>query len=131
LDTLLDAVRSNWGYAWEEDYDEPSIGFSTAYTGIVSTLLRLGHTFHSMVKAPCTNLNAESCFPLSPGSDPAQVIIDTNVFDCDEVSMAHAHLTTGLDRLFKDLMQYDRPFGGKLVVTSGVFIHNLPITPGG
>jgi hypothetical protein len=84
-----------------------------------------------MVKAPCTNLNAESCFPLSPGSDPVQVIIDTNVFDCDEVSMAHAHLTTGLDRLFKDLMQYDRPFGGKLVVTSGVFIHNLPITPGG
>jgi hypothetical protein len=84
-----------------------------------------------MVKAPCTNLNAESCFPLSPGSEPAQDIIDTKVFDCDEVSMARADFTTGLDRLFKDLMQDDRHFCGKLVVTSGDFIHNLPIIPGG
>jgi hypothetical protein len=45
--------------------------------------------------------------------------------------MAHKHIMAGLDHLFKDLMQYDRPFGGNLVVTSGDFIHNLPITPGG
>jgi hypothetical protein len=33
---------------------------------------------------------------------------------------------TGLDRLFKDLKQDDRPFGGKLVVMSGNFRQNLP-----
>jgi hypothetical protein len=49
----------------------------------------------------------------------------------DEVSMAHTHLTnTGLDRLFKDLMQDDIPFGEKLVATSGDFRQNLPIIPG-
>jgi hypothetical protein len=45
--------------------------------------------------------------------------------------MAQNHFMTGLDRLFKDLMQDDRPFGGKLVVTSGYFRHNMPIFPGG
>jgi hypothetical protein len=38
---------------------------------------------------------------------------------------------TGLDRLFKDIMQDDRPFGGKLLVMSGDFRHNLPIVLGG
>jgi ATP-dependent DNA helicase PIF1 len=93
--------------------------------------LKLGHTFHSTVKAPFTDLNAESCFPISAGSEMARVIRDTKVFVWDEVSMAHKHLMTGLDLLFKDLMKYDRPFGGKLVFTSGDFRQNLPIIPGG
>jgi hypothetical protein len=92
--------------------------------------LKLGQKIHSTVKALCTNLNAESCFPMSAVSELAQVIRDTNFFVWDEVSMAHKHLMTGLDRLFKDLMQDDRPFGGKLVVVSGDFRQNLPIIPG-
>jgi hypothetical protein len=78
--------------------------------------LKLGHKFHSTVKAPCINLNAESSFPISAGSELARVIIETNIFVWNEVSMAHKYLITGLDRLFKDLMQDDIPFGGKLVV---------------
>jgi ATP-dependent DNA helicase PIF1 len=83
------------------------------------------------VKAPCTNLNAESCFPIYAGSELARLIRDTNICVWHEVSMAHKHLMTGLDRLFKDLMQDDRPFGGKLVFMNGDFRHNLPIIPGG
>jgi hypothetical protein len=60
-----------------------------------------------------------------------RAIIDTNIFVWDEVSMAHEHLMTGLDRVFRDLIQDDRPFGGKLVVMSGDIRHNLPIIPGG
>jgi hypothetical protein len=131
LNTLLDAVRSNCGHEGEEDYDEPSIGLATASTGIAETLLKLGQTFHSTVKAPCNDLNAESCFPISAGSELTRVIRDTKIFVWDEVSMAHKHLMTGLDRLFKDLMQDDRPFGGKLVFMIGDFRQNLSIIPGG
>jgi ATP-dependent DNA helicase PIF1 len=60
-----------------------------------------------------------------------RVIRDTHIFVWGEVSMAHKHLMTGIDRLFKDLMQDDRPFGGNLVVVSGDFRRNLPIIPGG
>jgi hypothetical protein len=67
LNTLLDAVRSNWGHEGQEDYDEPSIGPVTASSGIAATLLKLGQTFHSTVKAPCTDFNAESCFPIFAG----------------------------------------------------------------
>jgi hypothetical protein len=52
-------------------------------------------------------------------------------FVWDEVSMAHKHVMTGIDRLFKDLMQDDRPFGVKLVMMSGDFRQSLPIIPGG
>jgi hypothetical protein len=45
--------------------------------------------------------------------------------------MAHKHLMNGLDRIFKDLMQYDRPFGGKFMVVSGDVRQSLPIIPGG
>jgi hypothetical protein len=45
LNTLLDAVRSNWGHGGEEDYDEPSIGIATASTGISATLLKLEKHF--------------------------------------------------------------------------------------
>jgi hypothetical protein len=79
------------------------------------------------MKAPCTNLNAESCFPISSGSKLARVIRDTKIFVLDEVSMAHNHLMTGIDRLFKDIMQD----GGELVFMSGNFRQNLPIIAGG
>jgi hypothetical protein len=131
LNTLIDAGRYNWGREGEEYYDEPSIGLATASTGIAATLLKLGQTFHSTVKAPCTNLNAESCFSIAAGSDLVRVIRDTTIFVWYEVSMAHKHLTTRLDRTFKDLMQDDRPFGGKLVVMSGYFRQNLSIIPDG
>jgi hypothetical protein len=131
LNTLIDTVRSNQGHAGEEDYYEPSIGLATAYTGIAEILLKLGQTFHSTVKAPCTNLNAESCFPISAGSELTRVIRDATMFVWDEVYMAHMHLMTGIDCLFKDLMQDDRPFGVNLVVTSGYFKQNLPIITGG
>jgi hypothetical protein len=45
--------------------------------------------------------------------------------------MIHKNLMTGVDRLFKDLMQDDRPYGEKLVVMSGYFIQNLPNITGG
>jgi hypothetical protein len=120
LNTLLDTVRSNWGHEGEEYYDEPSIGIATASTGIAATVLKLGQKFNSKVKAPCTNLIAEIFFPISYGSELAWVI-----------SMAHKHLMTGIDRLFQDLMQDDRLFGGKLVVMSGDFRQKLTIVSGG
>jgi hypothetical protein len=53
LNIPLDTVRSNWGHEGEYDNDEPYIGLATSSTGIVKSLLKLGHTFHSAVKAPC------------------------------------------------------------------------------
>jgi hypothetical protein len=118
LNILLDAIRSNRGHEGEEDYNKPSIGLVNASTCFAATLLKLGHTFHSTAKAP-------------DGSEMARVIRYTKIFVWDEVSMAHTHLMIGLDYLFKDLMQDDRPFGGTLVVMSGDFIQNLPIVPDG
>jgi hypothetical protein len=110
LNTLIDTLRSNWGHEGDEGYDETSIGLITASKGIAATLLKLGQTFHSVVNAPCTDLNGESCFLFYAGSELAWVIIDTILFVCDEGSMACKHLMTGPDNLFKDLMQDDIPF---------------------
>jgi hypothetical protein len=125
LYTLLDAARSNWGREGEEDYDKPSIGLVTASMGIASTLLKHGQTFHSTVKAPCIDLNAESCFPISAGSELARVFRDTHIFVWDEVSMAHKHLTTSLDSLIKDIMQDERHFGGKLMESWWSRVENI------
>jgi ATP-dependent DNA helicase PIF1 len=93
--------------------------------------LKLGQKIHSTVKEPCTDFNAERCFPISAGSELARVIRDNKLFVWDEVSMAHKHLMNGPASIFKDIMQDGRPFGGNLVVTSGDFRQNLPIIPGG
>jgi hypothetical protein len=45
--------------------------------------------------------------------------------------MARKNPMTGLDRLFNDLVQDDRPVGGALVVMNGYFRQNFPIIPGG
>jgi hypothetical protein len=92
LNTLLDAVRSNGGHEGDEDYDEPLIGLAAIYTGIAATRFQLGQTFHSTVKAPCTNLNAESFFAISAGSDLARVIKHNQTF----VGMKFPSLTNTL-----------------------------------
>jgi hypothetical protein len=65
LNTLIDDVRSKWGNEGESDYDEPPIGPKTTFVGIAATLSNIGNTFHSKVKAPCTNLNTDICCPIS------------------------------------------------------------------
>jgi hypothetical protein len=75
-------------------------------------------------------LKDERCFSISSGSELGRVIRDTKFFVWDEDSMTHKHLMTGIDSPFKDPMQDYRPFGGKMVLTSGDFIHTLTIIPG-
>ncbi|CDF38639.1 unnamed protein product [Chondrus crispus] len=47
------------------------------------------------------------------------------------IVMCHRHCIETVDRSLRDLMQTDRPFGGKFLVLAGDFRQILPVVPGG
>ena len=48
----------------------------------------------------------------------------------DEATMLHRYQLEALDRTLRDLLEDDRPFGGKTLVLSGDFRQCLPVVPG-
>ena len=97
-----------------------------AFSGIAATLLINGSTAHSTLQIPIP-LHPESTCNVGRATQRAQALIATNVFIWDEASMIPAQALTVVDRLFKDLMQSDVPFGGKFFILGGDFRQVLPV----
>ena len=58
---------------------------------------------------------------MSKQTQEAELIRRTVLVVWDEAPMTHRHSIEAVDRLFRDIMGNDEPFGGKTVVTSGDF----------
>ena len=124
LNTLLAAERTR--------EDKKNICLAVATSGIAATLLSLGRTFHSRFKVPLfADKDSNVSFNIKPTDTLAKVIIDATMIVWDEAPMGHRHLLEGLDRLLRDLMLNQRPFGGKLVILCGDFRQVLPVVPHG
>ena len=111
LNAILAAVRV---------MDGGSIGLGVGSTGIAANLLHLGRTFHSRFKVPL-NINQDSICNIDVQSNLAQLIRISKIIVWDEAPMGHRqHLELeALDRTLRDIMDVDKPLGGKLLILSG------------
>ena len=81
-------------------------------------LLDGGRTAHSRFGLPFTPHEQSTC-SICRESPAAELLRQADFIVWDEVTMAHKHVIEAFDRLLKDLMQNQRPFGGKLILFAG------------
>ena len=86
---------------------------SSASTGIASTLLRGGSTIHSTFKVP-VSCNSISTCAIRPNSIEADRLRQNALFILD-------------DRLLRDIVGNNIPFGGKTFLLGGDFRQTLPV----
>ena len=106
-----------------------SIGFkvaSAAPTGIAAQLLNGGSTLHRLFRLPVPIVENSTC-KISPTTQKAQVLRDTDVFFIDEASSINKHALHAIDRVMRDITNSNMPFGGKIVVMGGDFRQTLPV----
>ena len=121
LNALLDSVRSL----------EPAgcIALAMATTGIAAQLLHLGRTFHSRLKADLQPTET-SVMHITAQSSLARLLRRARLLLIDEATMLHRFLLEALDRTLRDLVDANRPFGGKILILAGDFRQCLPVVPG-
>ncbi|KAK7273081.1 hypothetical protein RIF29_14127 [Crotalaria pallida] len=95
-----------------------NIVLATVTSGIAATLLPGGRTAHSRFKIPI-NPEPSSVCNISKQSDLAKLIRQTTAIIWDEAPMAHRYAFETLDRTFKDILDNDAPFGGKIMIMGG------------
>ncbi|XP_024196002.1 ATP-dependent DNA helicase PIF1-like [Rosa chinensis] len=106
------------------------IVLATTSSGIAANLLSSGRTAHSRFKIPL-NVDASSMCSISKQSALARLIQDSTAIIWDEVPMTHRHVFKALDRTFRDIMDVELPFGGKIMIFCGDFRQVLPVIPKG
>ncbi|EFP93666.2 uncharacterized protein PGTG_19561 [Puccinia graminis f. sp. tritici CRL 75-36-700-3] len=89
-----------------------------------------GMTAHSQFKRPL-DLNSTSQCSWKTRTPSTQELQEAKVIIWDEISMQSKYAVEAVDRAFRDLMQDDRPFGGKVIIFGGDFRQTLPVVPGG
>ena len=104
------------------------VALAMATTGIAAVLLENGRTFHSRMKAPL-NPTEESMLRIPAQSELAKLVRMAKLLIVDEATMLDNRLLAALDRSLCDLMNSDRPLGGKIIVLSGDFRQCLPVVP--
>ena len=105
------------------------VALAMATTGIAATVLTLGRTYHSRMKAPLSP-TPEGVLAITSQSVLAGLIRRAKILIIDEVTMLdRAHLEM-LDRSLQDIVGEEQPFGGKIIILSGDFRQCLPVVPG-
>ncbi|UYV63730.1 hypothetical protein LAZ67_2005450, partial [Cordylochernes scorpioides] len=69
--------------------------------------------------------------PRQRGSDDAKQIREANVIIYDEATMAPKDALRCINNLLKEIMQNEKPLGGKTIVFGGDFRQTLPVVPHG
>jgi len=91
-------------------------------------LLPRGRTVHSRFKLPL-NLHEHSVSGLKVNNKEAAIIRSAKLIIWDEAPMANKHSLMCINRLLKDIMGNDVPFGGKIIILGGDFRQVLPVVP--
>ncbi|CAO4373342.1 unnamed protein product [Caenorhabditis nigoni] len=96
-----------------------------AWTGIASTLLPDGRTIASFFKMDIKNDCRASLLKLN--SKEAALLRKIKVFIVDEASMIAKNALETMDKVLRDVMENDIPFGGKVIILGGDFRQVLPV----
>jgi ATP-dependent DNA helicase PIF1 len=102
------------------------IAIAVASSGIAALLMSGGRTAHSRFKIPL-KLIENATLNINKQSDLTTLIRDAKVILWDEAPMLNKIVYEAVDRTFKDLLDNDKPFGGKVVVLGGDFRQILPV----
>jgi len=105
---------------------EGKVVLPVAWTGIAANLLPGGRTAHSTFKLPVPFLNT-SASSMRTYTKDADVLRNADLFIWDEVSMVPKDALRIVDRLLKDIMDNDMPYGGKIFMFGGDFRQVLPV----
>jgi hypothetical protein len=105
---------------------EEKIVIPVASTGITANLLAGGRTYHSQFKLPIP-LKENSVSNMRANSEDAKLLKDSSLIIWDEATMATHYALHAVDRLLKDLMNNNSPFGGKVILLDGDFRQCLPV----
>ncbi len=95
-----------------------------AASGLAAMLLEGGTTAHSAFNIPIPAHEASYC---NLSRAERSYLKDAELIIWDECSMIHAHAADAVNRTFQDIMNNDRPFGGKCVLLMGDFKQLLPV----
>ena len=106
------------------------IALNCASTGIAAWNLEGGRTAHSMFKIPI-NANEDSTSNIRAQTSEAAVIREAKLIIWDEIFNVHQHNIAVVERLLRDVMGNDLPFGGKVVVFGGDPRQTPPVVPKG
>lgn len=97
-----------------------------ATTGLASTLLLNGNTYHSTFRL-FPPINSESVCNINHNSSEADNLIKSKLIIIDEVTMATNSALEAIDKCLQDIMLNNIPFGGKTVIIGGDFRQCLPV----
>lgn len=103
---------------------------SMAFMGIAATVLPKGRTVHNVFGLPF-KVFADSQSTIDVRSKQADDLKQTDIFLWDEAPSAPRYALEIADRKLREIMQNDKPFGGKCVMLTGDFAQTLPIKEGG
>ncbi|XP_058810119.1 ATP-dependent DNA helicase pif1-like [Phymastichus coffea] len=97
-----------------------------AFTGIAATLLPHGKTVHKTFGLPVPMFQ-DSSSNIKAQSKEAQLLRETKVFIWDEISMAPRYALEIVNKTLQNFMNYNLPFGGKVIIVGGDLRQFLPI----
>ncbi|XP_049394651.1 uncharacterized protein LOC125858930 [Solanum stenotomum] len=104
------------------------IALTSVTSGVVATILPRGRIAHSRFGIPLQE-NETTMTNKSKQGGGAKLITQAKLLIWDEEHMAKRHTIETVDRSFRDIMDSDIPFGGKVMVFGGDFHQVLPIVP--
>ena len=104
------------------------IGLATATSGVAASILPGRRTSHSRFKIPLQT-SESTMINMSKKSGAAKLIRKAKVIIWDKAPMAKHQTIETIDRSFRDIMDIDKPFGGKFMVFGGDFWQVLPLVP--
>lgn len=106
----------------------------SAFSGIASTLLTGVRTIHNIFKLPIPVLE-NSVANINKNSSYGHFINQASLIIIDEISMCPLTVLKAIDRLLRDLctdvINKNKPFGGKPMFLCGDFRQILPVVPHG
>ncbi|XP_060855219.1 uncharacterized protein LOC132932888 [Metopolophium dirhodum] len=98
-----------------------------AFTGIAASLMDGGMTVHSTFGLPFGTVTEDSTSSVTMQSERAQKIRNAALIVWDEAPMSPGLQLTVVDRLLRDVMASELPFGGKTMLFAGDFRQILPV----
>ncbi|XP_049342915.1 uncharacterized protein LOC125807239 [Solanum verrucosum] len=96
------------------------IGLATTTSGVAASILPGGRTTHSRFEIPLQT-NESTMTNMSKQSGAAKLIRKEKMIIWDEAPIAKRQTIETVDRSFRDIMDIDKPFGGKVMVFGGDF----------
>ncbi|XP_076047239.1 ATP-dependent DNA helicase Pif1-like [Oratosquilla oratoria] len=99
-----------------------------ATTGIAADLLTNGRTAHSGFKLPIPLLETSTSSMRIP-SPESEKIKKASLIIIDEASMLSGNALRVISNLLKEIMNSQRPFGGKVFLLGGDFRQTAPVIP--